>query len=248
MERIRPYVAGATLAGAAALCLAVPLVAAANWGVVSSCPTPCAEPRGLVGDYLVGDAATPYVYSVSLTSGSVFSSFAAPGGPGAWGITDAGRDGFYLSNNLTSWIYEITTSGSVLSSFKCPLPGPADMGYSWSTRLELTIPDMNVLAIVNPENGSLVATFAGPGLRPTSCAGYRAVFITDVETHKVYHGGRPVIEGIETPTGIFYQEWIDTYPTYDVFIVDGATKHIYFYQDNVAVVPASLGRVRALFK
>ena len=226
-----------------------PSAAVANWGLVASCPTPCTEPRGLVGNYLVGDGATPYVYYLSLTNGSVFSSFAAPGGPGAWGITSAGENKFYLSNNQTSWIYEITKSGSVLSSFKCPLPGPADMGYSWSTRLELTIPDMNVLAIVNPERGSLVATFPGPGLRPTSCTYYGWGYVADAGTYSVYEEGRPIIEGIESPTGI----WVsfttsDTKFKTELFIVDTATKHIFCCHDNVAVIPASLGRIKTLFQ
>jgi len=236
-------------AALAGLVVAVPLVAAAHWGVVSSCPAPCAEPRGLVGSYLVGDGATPFIYHISRISGSVFSSFAAPGGPGAWGITDAGENGFYLSNNLTSWIYEITKSGSVLSSFKCPLPGPADMGSSWSTRLELTVPDMNVLAIVNPQNGSLVSTFAGPGLRPTSCADYGWRYVADAGTHSVYFKGRLIIEGIESPAGMWGIETIfDTWFRHELFVVDAATKHIFCCHDNVAVIPASLGRIKALFK
>ena len=198
-------------AALAGLVVVTPYAAAANWGLISSCPTPCPEPRGLVGSYLVGDGATPYVYSLSLTSGSVYSSFAAPGGRGAWGVTSAGENKFYLSNNLTSWIYKITSSGSVLSSFKCPLAGPADMGCPGSTRLEVPIPDMNVIAVVNPENGSLVSTFAGPGLRPTSCSDYRWKYIADAGTHSVYIKGWPIIEGIESPAGMFdYQAISDT--------------------------------------
>lgn len=236
-------------AALAGLAVVVPFGAAANWGLISSCPTPCPEPRGLVGNYLVGDGSTPFVYYLSLTNGSVFSSFAAPGGPGAWGITQPGENKFYLSNNLTSWIYKITSSGSVLSSFRCPLAGPADMGYPGSTRLEVPIPDMNVIAVINPQTGSLVATFAGPGLRPTSCGCYGWKYVADAGTHSVYINGKPIIEGINSPTGMWGIETTsDTGYKTELFIVDAATKHIFRYRDNVAVVPASLGRVKGLFR
>jgi hypothetical protein len=183
-------------------------------------------------------------------NGSVFSSFPAPGGPGAWGISDADVEyELYLSNNRTSWIYKTYTNGSILSSFKCPLPGPAGIGYAYDTRLEVAIPSMNVIAVVNPQTGSLVSTIRGPGQNPTACAGWGAEFITDAGMHAVYFKSRRIIEGIETPTGIWYQQsQSDTEAYWFVFIVDAATKHIYEYNDNVAVVPASLGRVKALFK
>ena len=165
-----PYKAVITFAALATL---VTSNAMANWGVVSSCPTPCDEPRGLDGSYLVGDGLSPYVYSVSLKTGSVFSSFPAPGGPGACGIAYITEENFLLSNHLTSWIYKMTKTGSVLRSFRCPLPGPAGIGYAYGTRLEVAIPSMNVIAVVNPITGSLVRTISGPGLKPTACSGWR---------------------------------------------------------------------------
>ena len=241
-----PYKAVITFAALATL---VTSNAMANWGVVSSCPTPCDEPRGLDGSYLVGDGLSPYVYSVSLKTGSVFSSFPAPGGPGAGGIAYITEENFLLSNHLTSWIYKMTKTGSVLRSFRCPLPGPAGIGYAYGTRLEVAIPSMNVIAVVNPITGSLVRTISGPGLKPTACSGWGAEFITDAGTHAVYLDRRRIIEGIETPTGIWYeQSQSDTEAYWFVFIVDAATKHIYEYNDNIAVAPASLGRVKALFQ
>jgi hypothetical protein len=233
----------------AALAFFIPLNAVANWGIVSSCPTPCDEPRGLDGSYLVGDGSTPYVYSVSLKTGSVFSSFPAPGGPGAWGITYLTEEVLLLSNNLTSWIYKMTENGSVIGSFRCPLPGPAGICFSGVSRLEVAIPSMNVIAVVNPNTGSLLSTIPGPGLKPTACSDWGAKFITDAGTHAVYLDRRRIIEGIETPTGIWYeQSQSDTEAYWFVFIVDAATKRIYEYNDNVAVIPASLGRVKALFR
>jgi hypothetical protein len=233
----------------AALAIVVPLNAPAYWGIVSSCSTPCDEPRGLYGDLLVCDGPVPYVYSMHIGNGSVFSSFPAPGGPGAWGINDLTRNVLLLSNNRTSWIYKMTENGSVIGSFSCPLPGPAGIGYSGGTRLEVAIPSMNVIAVVNPITGSLLSTIRGPGLKPTACSGWGAKFITDAGTHALYLNRRLVMENIETPTGLWYEvrQGNDTLNYYAMFLVDADTKQIYEVHENVAVVPASLGRVKALF-
>jgi len=225
--------------------------AADGWYVVSSCPAPCAEPRDLFRFYLVGDGPTPHVYEVDPKTGSLDSSFPAPGGPGAWGITRAEEEyEFYLSNYRTSWIYKITTTGSVLSSFRCPLPGPAGIDGGSSTRLEVAIPDMNVVAAVNPTEGYLISAFRGPGLRPTSCVYDNWGYVGDARTHTIYYLRQyPIITGIETPSGMsHYERPLDTEGGYGLYIVDAATKYIYNYEPNAAVGPASLGRVKALFR
>ncbi len=234
----------------------IPYVAAGGWYVVSSCPAPCAEPRGLtgLGDYLVGDGPIPQVFVINPKTGSVASSFPAPGGPGAWGITAVPHeDTLYLSNNLNSWIYKITTMGSVLSSFLCPLPGPAGIDYGWPPRLEVTIPSMNVVAALDLEEGYLISAFRGPGLKPTSCFGDNWALVGDAGTHAVYVRiyRDPFITGIETPSGLIQYNYIkgrDTYPTKGLFVVDAATKYIYNYEDDAPVAPASLGRIKALFE
>ena len=239
---------------AAALITIVPAALAA-WYVVSSCPAPCAEPRDLnvYGEcYLVGDGPTPQVYRIDPKTGSVNSSFPAPGGPGAWGITGVVNPAvLYVSNYRTSWIYKITTNGSVLSSYRCPLPGPAGICYAWP-RLEVTIPDLNVVAVLDLNEGYLISAFRGPGLRPTACLGENGEFIGDAGTHTVYRSGvsrwYPIITGIETPAGFDAYQYInDTPPGMGLYIVDAATKYIYNYEDNAPVTPASLGRVKALF-
>ena len=144
----------------------------------------------------------------------------------------------------------MTENGSVIGSFRCPLPGPAGIGESWGNRLEVAIPSMNVIAVVNPITGSLVSTIRGPGLKPTACSDWGARFITDAGTHALYLRGHLVMENIETPTGIWYmvRQGKDTLNYYKMFLVDAATKQIYEVNENVAVVPASLGRVKALFR
>jgi hypothetical protein len=241
----------------AAAGLLVASAALAAWYVVSSCPAPCAEPRDLslnAGRYLVGDGPTPQIYEINAKNGSVNSSFAAPGGPGAWGITDVPlKNELYLSNYRTSWIYKITTTGSVLGSYRCPLSGPAGISWGGQNRLEVTVPDLNVVAALNLNEGYLISAFRGPGLRPTSCLGSSWEFIGDAGTHNVYYdiGSRwyPIITGIKTPSGLsFYEYMNDTPPSIGVYVVDAATKYIYKCADNAPVTPASLGRIKALFQ
>ena len=228
--------------------------AAAAWGVLSSCPAPCAEPRDLTPTskcYLVGDGAAPQIYYIDPETGSVDSSFPAPGGPGAWGIADAPNPSvLYLSNYRTSWIYKITTKGSVLSSYGCPLSGPAGITWVGRNRLVVTIPDLNVLAALDLDGGYLLSAFRGPGLRPTAGLGETGEFIGDAGTHTIYLSNKyPIITGIETPVGLSAYRYInDTPPRTGLYIVDAATKYIYNYEDNAPVTPASLGRVKALFK
>ena len=240
---------------AAAVCLSftiVPFVYA--WQFVASYPTPVSNPRGFrvsgssVG-YVVEGNSVPYIFQYRLSTGSIVSSFQAPGGVGAWGMTGHTSLVMYISNNRTSWIYEITSTGSVTSSFRCPVPGPADMNLNWiSGYLDITIPDRNIIAVVDETTGSLVSTLVAPGSRPTACCGYQTTLIADAVTHTVYENGVPVITGLETPVGADERVSTDNDYYVGLFVVDDFTDHIYIYVKTVAVAPASLGRVKALFE
>ncbi len=228
------------------------LASAGVWRLVASYPAPVSNPRGyraadLFGAYIVDASSIPYVYYFFFPTGSIYSSFPAPGGAGAWGITGLTEES-YISNNRTSWIYRVTSMGSVISSFRCPVPGPADMNIDWmATRyMEIAIPAQNVIAVVERTTGSLVRTFAGPGSRPIACCGYQTTLIVDAGTHTVYEDGVPVITGINTPVGA--DENFTTDYEYWLYVVDDATDRIYWYERVVPVVPASLGRVKALFQ
>ncbi len=232
--------------------IVVPFVCA--WRFVASYPTPVSNPRGyqvysISRGYVVSAGSTPYVYWYYLLNGSILSSFPAPGGAGAWGITGSPLSGFYVSNNRTSWIYKVTETGSVISSFLCPVARPADMDLRWSPRnLYIAIPDRNIIAVVNEDTGSLVSTFKGPGSRPTACCGYQTTLIADAATHTIYENGVPVITGIETPVGADWDATTDNDYSVTLFVADDATDRIYIYIKTVAVLPASLGRVKALFE
>ena len=240
----------------AAICLAfiVNAATAYTWRLVASYPVPVPSPRGyrvssVSAGYVVDAGSPPYVYHFHLRTGSIVSSFPAPGGAGAWGITGSPSSGFYVSNNRTSWIYEVTGTGSVISSFRCPVAGPADIDLHWYTyNFLIAIPDQNIIAVVDRTTGSLVSTFAGPGSRPTACCGYQTTLIADSATHTIYENGVPVITGIETPVGADWDATTDNDYSVALFVVDDATDRIYFYNKTVAVVPASLGRIKALFE
>jgi hypothetical protein len=224
-----------------------------GWSFVASYPTPISNPRGyqtggISFGYVVAGGATPCVLGFLLSTGSIVSSFGAPGGTGAWGLTGSPTSGFYISNNNTSWIYKVTNTGSVTSSFICPITGPADIDFPLvgPYYLHIAIPARNLIAVVNQTTGSLVSTFAGPGLRPTAITGYQTTLIADSATHTIYENGVPVITGITTPVGADVDASTDYHV--NLFVVDDATDRIYIYRKTVAVAPASLGRVKALYK
>jgi len=152
----------------------------------------------------------------------------------------------------------MNTVGSVLSSFLCPVAGPADMELTFDYNpfglwLFAAIPGQNIIAEINQTTGSLIETFAAPGLHPTACGGiyYGSNFYaTDDYTHSVYRGSIPVITGIQTPVGFSF--WANTNDEIKwVYVVDDATDYIYqyytaeYYND---AEPASLGKVKALFR
>jgi len=248
MKKFATYCGLAAFAGAA-FCVGE---AAGAWELIASYPTPAAEPRGycladLNAGWLVDAAATPYVYNVNWPSASITASFRAPGGAGAWGVCAGPGGHLYVSNNLTSYLYETTTAGSVVTSFPCPVPGPADMTRAYpGPYLYVAIPDRNVIAVVNAATGSLVSSFPAPGSRPTACCSYGACFVADSAEHAVYFEGKPIVTAIQTPTGL--DEMSSTFDVTFLYVADDATDRLYVYQSGVPVLPASLGRVKALFR
>jgi hypothetical protein len=247
MRRIVLCCGLAALAGAAFF-----VGSATAYEFVGSYATPGSQPRGYVFSdlyegWLVDDGATPRVYHMYLSTGSVAASFAAPGGAGAWGLCSASGAYFYLSNNSTSYIYRVTTVGSVASSFRCPLDGPADMARVYpGPHLYVAVPGRNVVAVVDPATGSLLSSFAGPASHVTACAGYDGSYAADDVTHTVYRSGKSFLTGITSPLGLEeVSTWFDA--SY-LYVVDDGTDRIYMYQSGTPVEPASLGRVKGLFR
>ena len=251
MKRVVVVVATAVL---------VVVTGAGAWKFLRSFAAPGPEPRGFTaagsgaGLVVQDDPGGSYVYVIDTHDGSIITSFAAPGGRGAWGVSSSVNLGYlYVSNYRTSWIYHITTAGSVLGSYQCPVAGPADMEIDTDYpyyRLHVAIPDSNVIAVLNRTTGSLVSSYAGPGTRPTSCGGRRAVLIADADEGKVYYKGVGwILSGFDTPTGLGSVESADTRPHGWVYVVDAGKDMIYVWgTDTCSVYPASVGRVKALFK
>ena len=237
---------------AACVAAAVIVGGAAAIELLGTYATPCSQPRGyafsgLYTGWLVDGAGAGRVYNVQWTTGSVTASFAAPGGVGAWGLCTALGRTLYLSNNRTSYIYRMTTTGSVMGSCRCPLDGPADMSWAYAGNYAyVAIPARNVVAAVNVDTGSLIRTHAGPGKRAVSCAGSSGAYVGDADTHTVYLDGKSLITGIASPLGL---EEVSTYvdATY-LYVVDDATDRMYMYHSGLPVTPASLGRVKVLFR
>jgi hypothetical protein len=225
---------------------------AGGWELVASYPTPAAAPRGycltdLNAGWLVAGAGTPYLYHVYWPTGSVAASFAAPGGAGAWGVGEGSGGRLYVSNHDTSYFYETTTAGSVVTSFPCPLAGPADLSRAYpGPYLYVAIPENNVIAAVEPATGSLVATYAAPGSYPTACCSYRACFVADAAEHAVYFEGRQIITGLQAPAGL--DELSSTDDATFLYVTAEETDRLYVYHSGAPVFPASVGRVKALFR
>ena len=237
------------------ICFITVGVLAIDWGLVASYPTPGPNPRGYSSDhpeagYIIMDGPAPRVYYYSWERGSILSSFPAPGGLGAWGVFYL-YPRLYITNNLTSWIYEATTQGSVINSFRCPFDGPADLGLQgyYPVGLLVAIPDRNLIALLDRTTGSLVGTYAGPGSRPTAASGYAHIYVADAGTHTIYENGVPIIRGIQNPVGLGSAWFME--PPYDwhIYVIDDATdRYYYYFWGSGGVFPASLGRVKALFE
>jgi hypothetical protein len=251
MKKLALYCGLLALAGAA-FCVGE----AGAWKFLASFRTPGPEPRGIsydAGNRIVEDGPYgSYVYQVDFFTGSVRSSFPAPGGRGAWGVSvglEAGQ--MFISNYQTSWIYHVTRTGSLLGSFVCPIPRPADMEITSGDKLHVAIPDRNLIAVVDGATGSLVSSYAGPGTRPTSVGGYGAVVIADAEAGKIWHRYYQtwILSGFKNPTGVSALMTTDCRSVQIFFVVDATDDTVYVWgSDWCTVTPASLGRVKALFR
>ncbi len=72
--------------------------------------------------------------------------------------------------------------------------------------------------------------------------------ISDSATHAIYEDGVPVITGIQTPVGIDDGYTVGQDIGRFIWVVEAATNYIYRYDQWTGVEPASLGRVKALFR
>jgi len=244
---------------------AVMLVAAGAWGEAwpPSFAGMAPAPAGSVGVgyengplYTLVDRVPPLVFRLDERSGSVLSSFTLPLPLGVRGITyaDDANQNIYVSNSLNSYIYRLTSTGSLLSSFYFPYGPPYSIGFTAGFEghgsgvgLFVACRDSNRIYRITT-GGSLVASFAGPA---ASVTGYDEWFCVDDNSPNLYwdyFGNWQEIAPLPTlpyavATGIDYI--MDSGVTTYVLGRDGC---LYRYTGSTAVAPMSLGRVKTLFR
>ncbi|UCH79465.1 MAG: hypothetical protein JSU81_05815 [Candidatus Coatesbacteria bacterium] len=223
---------------------------ATGWRIVASYPAPAPNARGIqmsipfVQRYgVLCDGSPPRIYE--LLNPSRYITLNMPSG--AWGYAPVAVGRIWVSNRTNHFLYEFTTSGSLVSSFRCPKNGPADLGYDrW-----VAIPAENV-AIRLDTRGSIVSSFAGPGSRLTGLFAYGNGYdyiVGDPDTHKLYFHGYGT-GSLRSPIGITSDLTTGHPPWGHVYVVDASTNYVYNFEwfGQEAVAPASLGRVKALFR
>jgi len=224
---------------------------ATQWRMMESRPGPAPNIRGCSyygARSVLTDGNPPRVWDVLRSGYGTPVRLNVPSG--AWGLAwgDEEYPG-YVSNYNNSYIYRVNTSGSVLSSFRCPRPHPAGMSWSFSGYgvLSVAIPEENLILYLTT-TGSVVKSETGPGTRVTAAANYGLyICVGDAGTQKVYtYAGTfnvPSVAGLCTDTPM-------TGPYSQIWLTDAATNTFqwWVWGGAEAVGPSSLGRVKALFQ
>jgi hypothetical protein len=221
---------------------------ATRWAMVQSWSGPAPNMRGCSYGplYVLTDGSPPRIWR--LRSG--FSMQVRLNVPaGAWGLVWDESVGGYVSNFNNSYIYRVNTAGSVLYSFRCPRPHPAEIsgfGVPYGN-LSVAIPDENLILYLT-FTGSVVKSEPGPGTRVTAAPNYFGYLcVGDAGTHKVYtYAGTfnvPSVAGMVTNypmSGPYDQIWL----------TDAATNTLQLWMPGAVqnVSPSSLGRLKALFR
>ncbi len=243
------------------LCLA----AAAAWGIwppalVGSFPAPPGSTD--VGYeymrlYAMTDGTPPRAFQLNYYNGSVLGSFDLAMPTGGRGITyDFSFTGFWVSNRLNNYIYRLATTGSALSSFYFSYATPYDIGYVSSsffyhgtgTGLFVACPSNNRVYRITTL-GSFVSSFAGPAAAVIAYDEWLAAENNSNYLYWDYYAGNwqvlatlpaPILgigNGVQWPT----RQWVDNY-------VLCSNNYIYRFSGYTDVAPASLGKVKALFR
>jgi hypothetical protein len=204
--------------------------------------------------FVLVNAASPSVCELT-TSGSFVSSFGVPVPSGARGIT---YDGYswstiYISNRLNGYVYKFTTAGSLTGSFRCPAGAPYGLGFTdiynpHGRGLFAACRDAGYVARLDATTGSLLSTFAGPAAAVVAYddffAGVRSSAVVYWDYNRVWQvfdtmpaNVAGLAAGVDWPT----DQWVSLF-------VLCRNDYIYHYEGYTAVAPASLGRVKALFR
>jgi len=204
--------------------------------------------------YVLAPGPPVRVYK-SATNGSIVGSFtvAVPSGARGLAIDAYSFNRFWISNRLNGYIYALTTTGSVTGSFRCPGGMPYGLGFSTSNPthgngLFASCRDANVIVRMNPTTGSLLSSFAGPA---SAVIGYDDWLGVDRDSSYLYWDFNSSWRVLDTlpalPYGVASGVLWPTDQELRAFVLcrDG---YVYRYLGLNAVAPASLGRVKALFR
>ena len=237
------------MAAAAVLAFTNP-AAATTWKMWWSRPGPAAKTRGLsfgAPFHVLTDGNPPRVWPILTTGYGTPVPLNVP--VGAWGLEWDESVGGWVSNYNNSYIYRVTATGSVVSSFRCPRAHPAEIAVRAVPYgdIAVALPQDNLILFLT-DTGSIVRSERGPGTRVTAVSFTAGRCIGDAGTHKVY-----------TWDGNFYVQGVagvaTDYPmsgTYKVILLSDTisnTVQLWAYSGvQPFVAPASLGRVKALFQ
>lgn len=223
---------------------------ATQWHMITTRPGPAPKMRGCTyygALSVLTDGTPPRVWPVLSSGYGTPLRLNVP--TGAWGLAWGSESPGYVSNYNNSYIYRVSTSGSVLSSFRCPRPHPADISWDHVSYavLQVAIPNENLILYLT-STGSVVKSEAGPGTRVTAVANYsRYLCVGDAGTHKIYtYAGTfnvPSVAGLCTNAPM-------SGPYDHIWLTDAATNTLQWWGPGSAepVTPSSLGRVKALFQ
>jgi hypothetical protein len=209
--------------------------------------------------YALVGGAMPTVFTLNHGNGSITGSFNIPVPNGARGIaaTGYGPENIWVSNRLNGLLYRLDANGSLVGSFACPGGTPYGLGgYMYfgpnDGYLMVSCRDDNQIIRVNPTTGSLESSFPGPA---TAVIGYDEGLAVDRYTDDLYwnyYGDWEVLDTLPArPWGVTTNVQGTTYGAASVSIyVLCHNGYIYRYHGikDDAVAPASLGRVKALFR
>jgi hypothetical protein len=209
------------------------------------------ENRGL---FVLVNAASPAVCRFS-TSGSLLGSFSVPVPSGARGITYDGSSltTIYISNRINGYIYKFTTAGSLTGSFRCPAGAPYGLGFTeiynpHGRGLFAACRDAGYIARLDTTTGSLLSTFAGPAAAVITYDDFFAGVRSNTRLYWDYYGSWQILDTLPANvSGIAAGVMWPIDQTVYLFVLC-ANEYVYYYFGWTAVAPASLGRVKALFR
>jgi len=231
------------------------MAAAAAWGafgdVIASFPAPANNARalGYAGGYLYCYAGTsPYrIYRINPANGSVVSSFVSAAGSDTYGLE---WDGTYLDfgANSANRVYRATNAGSVASSFAC---SHIDNGLTWDgANFWVTDADSHFWRVNT--SGSVLASFttAFDAYDPAFAGNYLIVGSHN-PSHRLYKltTAGSVVASTAAPANFPWGATFDG--TYLWVTTTTGTDRIWKLGAGPVwtdVQPASLGRVKALYR